>query len=125
MDALERGLRDAVESGSFFKALGMSVGDADALPLPPPEPPPSRSLAPAAPTDLLIRVAKLEARPLTVAQAARVLGVAEKTVRRRIEAGTLASTRTGRRVVVHLDHDPVGELARRARSGRPRLRSAG
>jgi len=66
-------------------------------------------------SNLLIRVAKLEARPLTVAEAAEVLGVAEKTVRRRIDAGTLASTRTGRRVVVHLDRDPVVELARAAR----------
>lgn len=60
--------------------------------------------------DLQQRVAKLEARPLTVAEAAHVLGVATKTVRRRIKAGTLASTRTGRRVVVHLDRDPVAEL---------------
>lgn len=91
----------------------------------PPEPVPSPPAA-RGPVDseLLIRVAKLEARPMTVAEAARVLGVAEKTVRRRIDAGTLASTRTGRRVVVHLDQDPVGELARRARAGRPRRRSA-
>jgi excisionase family DNA binding protein len=97
--------------------------DLDVGPLPEP---PEAVPAPAAPAaaDLLMRVAKLEARPVTVAEAARVLGVAEKTVRRRIDAGTLASTRTGRRVVVHLDHDPVGELARRARSGRPRRRSA-
>jgi len=60
--------------------------------------------------DLQQRVAKLEARPLTVAEAAKVLGVATKTVRRRIKAGTLACTRTGRRVAVHLERDPVGEL---------------
>ncbi len=65
--------------------------------------------------DLATRITKLEARPLTVAEAASVLGVAEKTVRRRIAAGTLAATRTGRRVVVHLDQDPVRYTARRAR----------
>ncbi|MEO8214951.1 MAG: excisionase family DNA-binding protein [Myxococcales bacterium] len=60
--------------------------------------------------ELQVRVARLEARPLTVAQAAEQLGVTQKTIRRRIEAGTLASSRTGRRVVVHLDRDPVADL---------------
>ena len=61
--------------------------------------------------ELQQRVAKLEARPLTVAEAARTLGVNPKTIRRRIEAGTLACSRTGRRIAIHLDRDPVDELA--------------
>lgn len=48
------------------------------------------------------RLVVAERRPLTVAQAAEALGVAQRTIRRRIRAGTIQHRRTGRRVAVYL-----------------------
>jgi excisionase family DNA binding protein len=49
------------------------------------------------------RLAVAERRPYTVTEAARALGVSEKTIRRRIEAGQIRHAWTGRRVSVYLD----------------------
>jgi excisionase family DNA binding protein len=48
------------------------------------------------------RLTIAERRPFSVAEAAKALGVCQKTVRRRIDAGELQHQRTGTRVVVYL-----------------------
>ena len=53
-------------------------------------------------SELEERLTLAERRPYSVAQAAKALGVCEKTVRRRIDAGELQHQRTGARVVVYL-----------------------
>jgi len=68
---------------------------------------------PALVTELRIRIETLEGRltvaerrPYTVAQAAGALGVSEKTIRRRVAAGSLKVARTGSRIAIYLD-DPA------------------
>lgn len=51
---------------------------------------------------LEVRIAVAERRPYSVADAAKALGVSEKTIRRRIERGEIQHQRTGSRVVVYL-----------------------
>lgn len=53
-------------------------------------------------SELEERLTLAERRPYSVAEAAKALGVCEKTVRRRIDAGELQHQRTGSRVVVYL-----------------------
>jgi excisionase family DNA binding protein len=53
-------------------------------------------------SELEERLTLAERRPYSVAEAAKALGVCEKTVRRRIDAGELQHQRTGARVVVYL-----------------------
>jgi excisionase family DNA binding protein len=48
------------------------------------------------------RLTVAERRPYSVADAARALGVSEKTIRRRIAMGKIQHQRTGARVVVYL-----------------------
>jgi excisionase family DNA binding protein len=48
------------------------------------------------------RLTVAERRPFAVAEAAKALGVSEKTIRRRIERGEIQHQRTGSRIVVYL-----------------------
>lgn len=48
------------------------------------------------------RLTAAEQRPMTVKQAAAVLGVSEKTVRRHADAGKLQHRRIGARITIYL-----------------------
>lgn len=54
--------------------------------------------------ELEVRITVAERRPHSVADAAKALGVSQKTIRRRIERGEIQHQRTGSRVVVYLSH---------------------
>lgn len=51
---------------------------------------------------LELRITVAERRPYAVAEAAKALGVSQKTIRRRIERGEIQHQRTGSRIVVYL-----------------------
>lgn len=73
-------------------------------------------------------VAHLIRRPtLTVAEAAEILGVCERTIYRAVRAGTVPNVRYGRRIVIptgeflranHLAPPPTKQLRRRRRPER-------
>lgn len=71
---------------------------------------------------------ELDRRPtLTVAEAAEILGVCERTIYRAVRAGTVPNVRYGRRIVIptgeflranHLAPPPTKQLRRRRRPER-------
>jgi excisionase family DNA binding protein len=62
-------------------------------------------------TDLEMRLTLAERRPYSVAEAARALGVSQKTIRRRVADGSLKVIRTGSRIAIYLDEPREDEVS--------------
>jgi excisionase family DNA binding protein len=62
-------------------------------------------------TNLETRLTLAERRPYSVAEAARALGVSQKTIRRRVADGGLKVVRTGARIAIYLDEPGEDEVS--------------